>query len=204
MRRRLIVTLGSALLVSTTACHHRRAQPVLLPPQTPVPLVNVPAPNNAPLVEETKTKLPAVPVADQTAKLKKPKKRQKSTATAAAVTPPGTPALAAKPADATPADDTAQSKAAAQDAAIGALTAGGEQNPRTQQEATELIAANERRLNELSTDAAKTQSPLVSKARNFQRDAQQALKSGDAEGAKTLATKGKLLLDDLDHAGSSQ
>jgi len=34
--------------------------------------------------------------------------------------------------------------------------------------------------------------------RNFRKDAQEALKSGDAEGAKTLATKAKLLLDDLE------
>jgi phage shock protein A len=33
--------------------------------------------------------------------------------------------------------------------------------------------------------------------RNFQKQAQQALKAGDPEGAKMLATKGKLLLDDL-------
>jgi ribosomal protein S20 len=38
----------------------------------------------------------------------------------------------------------------------------------------------------------------VSKVRNFWKDAQDALKSGDAEGAKTLATKAKLLLDDLE------
>ncbi len=38
----------------------------------------------------------------------------------------------------------------------------------------------------------------MSNVRNFQKQAQQALKTGDAEGAKTLATKGKLLLDDLE------
>ncbi len=38
----------------------------------------------------------------------------------------------------------------------------------------------------------------MSKIKNFQRQAKQAMSSGDAEGAKTLATKAKLLLDDLD------
>ncbi len=38
----------------------------------------------------------------------------------------------------------------------------------------------------------------VSKVKNFLKDAQEALKTGDAEGAKTLATKAKLLLDDLE------
>ena len=45
------------------------------------------------------------------------------------------------------------------------------------------------------TDEQKAQ---VSKVKNFLKDAQDALKSGDAEGAKTLATKAKLLLDDLE------
>ena len=44
-------------------------------------------------------------------------------------------------------------------------------------------------------DAEKAQ---ISKIRNFQRQAQEALTSGDLEGAKTLATKAKLLLDDLE------
>jgi len=33
----------------------------------------------------------------------------------------------------------------------------------------------------------------ISKVRNFQRQAQEALNSGDAEGAKTLATKAKVI-----------
>jgi len=37
----------------------------------------------------------------------------------------------------------------------------------------------------------------ISKVRNFQRQAQEALNSGDAEGQRLLATKAKLLLDDL-------
>ena len=60
-----------------------------------------------------------------------------------------------------------------------------------------MITANERRLESLPTDTVRSQAALVSKVRTFQRDAQQALDSGDAEGARTLATKGKLLLDDL-------
>ena len=85
---------------------------------------------------------------------------------------------------------------------IGALTVGGEQSPRALQEASELLAANERRLSAINGEALKSQAELLGKVRNFQRDAQVALHSGDAEGAKTLATKGKLLLDDFDKAGA--
>ena len=60
-----------------------------------------------------------------------------------------------------------------------------------------MIAANEKRLSALPAQIVEEQKPQISKVKNFQRQAQEALNSGDAEGAKTLATKAKLLLDDL-------
>ncbi len=60
-----------------------------------------------------------------------------------------------------------------------------------------MIAANEKRLNALPSQILDEQKAQISKVKNFQRQAQEALSSGDAEGAKTLATKAKLLLDDL-------
>jgi ribosomal protein S20 len=85
-----------------------------------------------------------------------------------------------------------------EETAIGALTAGGEASPQTKQEAADLIASSEKRLNALSAQKAEEEKAQVSKVKNFLKDAQEALKSGDAEGAKTLATKAKLLLDDLE------
>jgi ribosomal protein S20 len=82
--------------------------------------------------------------------------------------------------------------------AIGALTAGGQASPQTKQEAADLIASIEKRLNAWPAQTTDDQKAQISKVRNFLRDAQAALKSGDAEGAKTLATKAKLLLDDLE------
>ena len=78
------------------------------------------------------------------------------------------------------------------------MTAGGETNPQTKQEAEDLIASIDKRLNALPAQKVEEQKAQVSKVRNFRKDAQEALKSGDAEGAKTLATKAKLLLDDLE------
>jgi ribosomal protein S20 len=85
-----------------------------------------------------------------------------------------------------------------EETAIGALTAGGEASPQTKQEAADLIASSEKRLNALPAKKAEDEKAQVSKVKNFLKDAQEALKSGDAEGAKTLATKAKLLLDDLE------
>jgi ribosomal protein S20 len=78
------------------------------------------------------------------------------------------------------------------------LTAGGEANPQTKQEASDLITASEKRLNALPAQKAEEEKAQVSKVKNFLKDAQEALNTGDAEGAKTLATKAKLLLDDLE------
>ena len=192
----VLVALGSG-----TGCHHKRVQPLLLPPRTSVALVDVPKPGAAPpLVETQATKLPAVPTAETVERPKRVKKRApkpvpaaQQTAAVAAVAPKkaAETASAAQPTETEPAV-----------AGIGALTVGGEQSPRALQQANELLASNEKRLNSLTAEAAKAQADLVAKVRNFQKEAQQALASGDAEGARTLATKGKLLLDDLDKVGS--
>jgi ribosomal protein S20 len=86
-------------------------------------------------------------------------------------------------------------------AAIGELTAGGAANPQAQQEAADLIAAIEKRLNEMPAQTLRKQRTQISKIRNFWQQARDALNSGDIEGAKTLGTKAKLLLDDLDKQG---
>jgi hypothetical protein len=90
---------------------------------------------------------------------------------------------------------------ATEESAIGELTAGGDATPQTRQEATELIAANDKRLKALPASKVKAQRSQINKILNFQRQALTALNSGDAEGAKTLATKAKLLLYDLDRSG---
>jgi ribosomal protein S20 len=83
-------------------------------------------------------------------------------------------------------------------AAIGELTAGGDAGPQTRQMAADLIKENDKRLEDLPSTVQHTMRSQLSKIKNFQRQAKQAMSSGDAEGAKTLATKAKLLLDDLD------
>ncbi len=83
-------------------------------------------------------------------------------------------------------------------AAIGELTAGGAANPQAQQEAADLIASIEKRLNVMSAQTVRRQRTQINRVRNFWRQAREALSTGDTDGAKTLATKAKLLLDDLE------
>ena len=104
----------------------------------------------------------------------------------------------APPNGSTPSNQVASAEAQDESLSIGELT-GGDVNPQTKQEAADLIASNDKRLKALSAGTLKTQRTQVSKIRNFQKQAQDALNSGDAEGAMTLATKAKLLLYELDH-----
>jgi ribosomal protein S20 len=150
---------------------------------TPVALEDIPAPEDLPMVEVQPAKLPPVPVV---ASEGKPKRERKKPAPKAAPPPEPVQMAAAVP------------PPSPEDTAIGALTAGGEANPQTKQEAADLITGSEKRLNALPAQKAEEEKAQVSKVKNFLKDAQEALKTGDAEGAKTLATKAKLLLDDLE------
>jgi ribosomal protein S20 len=149
----------------------------------PVALDDIPEPDNLPMVEAPPENLPPVPVSIEAGKPKRKKKQ---------------PPKVVVPAEPVVDTQVANAGAPTPDAAVGALTAGGETNPQTKQEAEDLIASIDKRLNALPAQKVEEQKAQVSKVRNFWKDAQEALKSGDAEGAKTLATKAKLLLDDLE------
>jgi len=150
---------------------------------TPVALEDIPEPENLPMVAAEQSNLPPVPAV---ASAEKPKRERKKPAPKAPVPEPVQIAAVAPP------------PPSPEETAIGALTAGGEANPQTKQEAADLITSSEKRLNALPAQKAEDEKAQVSKVKNFLKDAQEALKTGDAEGAKTLATKAKLLLDDLE------
>ena len=181
MTRRLAsAMLSLGLTVGLSGCRHKPQVAPLPPVMSPVALEDIPEPENLPMVEAPQIKLPPVPVATNA----KPKRERKKPAPKPVTPEPVQIASAAPP----PPEETA----------IGALTAGGEASPQTKQEAADLITSSEKRLNALSAQKAEEEKAQVSKVKNFLKDAQEALKSGDAEGAKTLATKAKLLLDDLE------
>jgi hypothetical protein len=82
--------------------------------------------------------------------------------------------------------------------AIGALSAGGDDTTHTAQQAQDLINAVFKRVAALSSQVAAAQRGEIRQVKNFLDQAQKALKSGDAEGAHTLATKAGLLMDDVE------
>jgi ribosomal protein S20 len=183
MRTLASVALCFGLTVGLGGCR-RRAQVVILPGiLTPVALEEIPEPENLPTIEVQQTNLPPVPAV---ASAGTPKRERKKPAPKTAPVPEPVQIASVAP------------PLSPEETAIGALTPGGEMNPQTKQEAADLITSSEKRLNALPTQKAEEEKAQVSKVKNFLKDAQDALKTGDAEGAKTLATKAKLLLDDLE------
>lgn len=92
----------------------------------------------------------------------------------------------------------AANDAAAATLAIGALSAGGEDATHTSRQAVDLINAVLKRISALSSQLASAQKKEIRQARNYLDQAQKALRTGDAEGAHTLATKASLLMDEVE------
>jgi len=124
-----------------------------------------------------------VPAAEE-----KPKKRTKrqQPASVTALNPPQSPPPVEQPA------------APSTPATLGALApGGGNADPRQQQEVMAKIGAVEKRINDLPSATADREQKQIAKVRQFLKEASDAWKGGDVEGAGILATKADLLMDDL-------
>jgi hypothetical protein len=164
--RRLIgALLCFGLTTVLSGCRHKPQAAAVPQVLTPVEIADIPEPEKLPMVDAPQIKLPPVPYATNV----KPKHERKKPAPKVP-TPEPPVQVAAAPPPPTP-----------EETAIGALTAGGEANPQTKQEAADLIASIEKRLNALSAQKAEDQKAQVSKVKNFLKDAEDAFKTGDAE-----------------------
>ncbi len=117
---------------------------------------------------------------------------------------PETPAPAPTPAPKTPAPRRTTPaprpapKPTPAPTAIGELSAGNAPDSaqlRTQTEA--LIADTEKRIKALPASTLQQKQIAIARVQLFLKQAKDALSSGDPEGANNLATKSKVLLDDL-------
>ena len=184
-RQQTAILLSFAGCLMFNGCHRRMAVPTL-PPVLTAPAVPPPtpaAPSMKGSLPSSVTRAPSVKVTEVKPVRRAKRSTQKSSqqpvapvATEAVVTPPVLPASSV----------------------LGALTTGGEASPQAQQETAVLIATGERRLQAVSETKARDQLTQLKEVRHFLDQAKEALSSGDAEGAKTLATKAKLLIDDLE------
>ena len=81
---------------------------------------------------------------------------------------------------------------------LGELTTGGESNNDSlRRETDSLLKSQNRRLSGLTKTVIALHSQQVEQARLFLRQAGEAWNKHDVEGARTLATKAKVLLDEL-------
>jgi hypothetical protein len=173
------------LCVTLTGCLLRHKPKAVVPTaaQTPVPIENTPEPQTEPViaqVPETPVPLPAVKVPVQ--KVKKVKKK--------VVVPDTTPAPVQVASAVPPPPPVAE-------AVIGALTVGGDDAPEKKRQASGMIMDLDKRLAGLGADTLDKQKEGIARVRYFEKEARTALNSGDVEGAVTLVTKAKVLLDDL-------
>jgi hypothetical protein len=182
---KLLLPVVTPLLLGLTGCLPKKVKAPVIP-QAKVPLILEAnkEPDPLPVVEKVPSPDLPIPIAEAAA-TPRPRRR---TVVRSPIAQGG----------AAPSTQAASVESPDESVSIGELT-GGDVNPQTRQEAADLIASNDKRLKALSASILKNQRTQVSKIRNFQKQAQDALSSGDAEGAKTLATKAKLLLYELDH-----
>jgi hypothetical protein len=166
------------LVAGLAGCHHNPPQLPYVSMASPLELEEIPPPDDLPMIAEEPT--PEIAPPTQPVEAPKPVVRRRPP-TPVKETPPVQVASAADPA-----------------ALLGELSSGGESNPQSQQQAKDMIASITKRLAALPSKLANQQKDLVRQVRSFLKQAQQALGSGDAEGAKNLATKAKLLMDDVE------
>jgi hypothetical protein len=102
------------------------------------------------------------------------------------------------PKEETPPPSPAAGEPAPAQLAIGSLSTGTDATPQIQQQAQDMISSILKRITALPTRVADAQKRQIRQVRHFLDQAQQALNTGDTEGAKNLATKARLLMDDLE------
>jgi hypothetical protein len=184
---------AAMLLPLLVGCAHGPKVPPL-PPQAKTPSVYLPPPpeSRLPPMESTQpipNLIDAKPAEATQAKPKRHSKRQ----------PAASETHDAQPANASPAPVVPASTATPAPAeSLGALSAGGgAADPKQHQEVAAHIAAVEKRVAELPRAVTDRQEKPIANVRLFLKEATDALKSGDVEGAGILATKAELLLDDI-------
>jgi hypothetical protein len=167
----------------TTAQQQPKSDTPLDSPLPPPSAQNVPLPPPTPKKVKHKPKPPAVKPAD-TAQTPAASGASQSPAAgsqaSAQATPPPAPATVGTPSP------------------IGQLTTGDSaMGEKAKRETADLIGGTEQGLSGIKRSLSTEEKVTAAQIRTFLKQAQQALDNGDTDGAHTLATKAKLLLDEL-------
>jgi outer membrane biosynthesis protein TonB len=213
MRAAQLRSLCVLLAILCTGCSHKTP---VTPQQAQAPPLQtgkgtLEPPKTTQQAEKTDTPLasPLPPPSAQSVPLPPPtpKKVRKPTKPKPVDTPPATAAASAAPSSGqagTP-STTAQvtsppqlQTAAASNSAIGQLTTGDSASgEKTKHETADLIGATQQGLSAIKRALSNEEKATAGQIHNYLKQAQQALDNGDADGAHLLATKAKVLLDEL-------
>jgi outer membrane biosynthesis protein TonB len=213
MRAAQLRSLCVLLAILCTGCSHKtpvtpqqaQAPPLqtgkgtLEPPKTTQQAEKTDTPLASPLPPPSaqSVPLPPPPPPKKVRRVKKPK-------------PADTPQVTAAPAasqnsQASAGSTTAQAAsppqlqtAATSNSAIGQLTTGDSASgERTKHETADLIGTTQQGLSGIKRALSNEEKATAGQIHNYLNQAQQALENGDADGAHLLATKAKVLLDEL-------
>jgi hypothetical protein len=213
MRAAQLRSLCVLLPILCTGCSHKnpvtpqqaQAPPLqtgkgtLEPPKTTQQAEKTETPLASPLPPPSAQSVPLPPPTPK--KVRKPKKPKPADSPPAT----GAPTAASSNSQAGAAPTTAQvttppqlQPAASSNSAIGQLTTGDSASgERTKHETADLIGATQQGLSAIKRSLSNDEKATAGQIHNYLKQAEQALENGDADGAHLLATKAKVLLDEL-------
>ena len=209
MRAAQLRSLCVLLAILCTGCSHKtsgtpqqaQAPPLqtgkgtLEPPKTTQQAEKSDTPLASPLPPPAQTVPLPPPTPKKVRKPKKPKPAD-TPQVAGAGTQNGQASAGSATAQATP--PAQLQPAAAGNSAIGQLTTGDSASgERTKHETADLIGATQQGLSSIKRSLSNDEKATAGQIHNYLKQAQQALENGDADGAHLLATKAKVLLDEL-------
>ncbi|WP_047488193.1 hypothetical protein [Terriglobus sp. TAA 43] len=178
MNRALCASVSLILALPLAGCNKRVTAVAPPPPPTPTAVVSVPPPTHPteplpeiPVITSEEVPIPTEPV------VRPPVRRRIPTTNQPVETASAAPSGIAD---------------------LGELTTGGESNNEQFRHQTEdLLRTQNRRLTSMSTAIIAMHSQQVEQARLYLRQAADAWKKQDMEGARTLGTKAKVILDEI-------
>ncbi len=212
MRAAQLRSLCFLLAIFCAGCSHK---PPVTPQQAQAPPLQtgkatLESPKTTQQAEKTDTPLasPLPPPSAQTVPLPPPtpKRVRKPKKPKPVDTPPATAAAPVGSQNSQPSSPPAsaqvtpppQLQPAASNSAIGQLTTGDSASgERTKHETADLIGATQQGLIGIKRPLSNEEKATAGQIHNYLKQAQQALDNGDADGAHLLATKAKVLLDEL-------
>jgi hypothetical protein len=215
MRAAQLRSLCVLLAILCTGCSHKtpvtpqqaQAPPLqtgkgtLEPPKTTQQVEKTDTPLASPLPPPSAQSVPLPPpTPKKVRKPKKPKPADTPQVTAAGPAASQNSQASSGPATAQATPPAQLQAAATSNSAIGPLTTGDSASgERTKHETSDLIGSTQQGLSGIQAKRTLSdeEKATAGQIHNYLKQAQQALENGDADGAHLLATKAKVLLDEL-------